>query len=204
MDDPVAHRPDDLAGRLARVAANLRAAAAMPGEPLMFGAQEHRFRLGPPLAEETVVAFERRHRVRLPADYRGFVTTVGHGGPGRFGGAGPYYGLHPLDEWDGCLLGHPDPGALARPFPVEPGRTYRDWLSEVAPGDDDEPYLGTLALGDHGCGYLSLLVVSGPTRGRVTDNCPGPQGPTFTGDADFLSWYERWLDAVLSGARHFR
>jgi hypothetical protein len=28
--------------------------------------------------------------------------------------------------------------------------------------------------------------------------------PHFTGDADFLDWYERWLDAVLAGATHFR
>ncbi|MGC4892837.1 hypothetical protein [Micromonospora sp. DT31] len=81
---------------------------------------------------------------------------------------------------------------------------YEDWLAEVAPGDEDEPYRGTLALSDQGCGGLSILVVSGPARGRVTDNGGSREGPIFTGDRDFLSWYERWLDAVLAGERHFR
>lgn len=97
-----------------------------------------------------------------------------------------------------------EPNTLATPFPAEPGRVFSDWPSDVAPGDDDEPYCGTLALSDQGCGYLSILVVSGPARGRVTDTSDVPAGPGFTNDADFLSWYERWLDAVLAGATHFR
>lgn len=170
----------------------------------MFGAHSHRFRLGPPLAEEAVVAFERRHGIRLPADYRGFVTTVGHGGPGRFGGAGPFYGLHPLDDWNLGAWGTPKDTLLAEPFPGEPDRVYDDWLARVAPGDDDEPYRGTLALSDQGCGDLSLLVVSGPARGRVVDTVESGRGPSFTADPNFLSWYERWLDAVLAGERYFR
>ena len=90
----------DLGVRLSRVAAKLRTAASIPGEPVMFGASTHRFRLGPPLDDFVVAAFEGRHGVSLPGDYRAFITTVGHGGPGQFGGAGPYYGLHPLENWD--------------------------------------------------------------------------------------------------------
>lgn len=83
-------RPDNLSARLTPVAAKLEAAASMPGDPVMFGATAHRFRLGPPLPQDGVVAFEERHGVGLPADYRGFITMVGHGGPVRFGGAGPF------------------------------------------------------------------------------------------------------------------
>ncbi|GIJ40195.1 hypothetical protein Vwe01_35200 [Micromonospora andamanensis] len=81
---------DDLSARLTRVASKLAAAASVPGEPVMFGAASHRFRIGPVLPERVVVAFEKRHGVKLPPDYRGFITTIGHGGPGRFGGAGPF------------------------------------------------------------------------------------------------------------------
>ncbi|MFD1082636.1 hypothetical protein ACFQ3M_13665 [Micromonospora andamanensis] len=81
---------------------------------------------------------------------------------------------------------------------------YEDWLAEAAPGEDDEPYRGTLALSHQGCGDLSLLVLCGPARGRVVDTCPSKRGPGFAADPDFLSWYERWLDAVLAGERHFR
>lgn len=170
----------------------------------MFGADSHCFRIGPPLPEDAVVAFEERHGVKLPPDYRGFITTVGHGGSGRFGGAGPFYGLLPIEDWEWALMGDPDVTFLARPFPAEPGRVHADRLVEVAPGEDEEPYRGTLALCHQGCGDLALLVVSGPARGRVVETCPGKQGPYFTADPDFLSWYERWLDAVLAGERHFR
>lgn len=170
----------------------------------MFGASAHRFQLGPPLASTEVAAFEQAHDVSLPDDYRAFITTVGHGGPGRWGGAGPYYGLHPLQDWATSLWGMPAANTLATPFPAEPGHIYRDWPSEVAPGDDDEPYTGTLALSDQGCRYLSILVVSGRARGRIADTSDSPTGPNFTSDASFLGWYERWLDAVLAGAIHFQ
>ncbi|MEV6377096.1 SMI1/KNR4 family protein [Micromonospora musae] len=195
---------DDLATRLARVASKLTVAASLPGEAVMVGADSHRFRVGPALSEDAVLLFEERHRVELPPDYRGFITRVGHGGPGRFGGAGPFYGLFSIDDWEWALLGNPDVTMLARPFPAEPGEVYEDWLAEAAPGDDDEPYRGTLPLSHQGCGDLALLVVSGAARGRVAETHPGRQGPRFTEDPDFLSWYERWLDAVLAGERHFR
>lgn len=194
----------NLLARLDRVATKLAAAARRQGKPVMFGASAHQFKLGPPLTHTEVTEFELEHGVSLPEEYRAFITTIGHGGPGRWGGAGPYYGLHPLQDWATSLWGMPDGNTLAKPFPAEPGRVYSDWPSTVAPGDDDEPYTGTLALSDQGCGYLSILVVSGPARGRVTDNSDTPTGPTFTDDADFLGWYERWLDAVLAGATHFR
>ncbi|MET8199455.1 SMI1/KNR4 family protein [Micromonospora taraxaci] len=200
----MADRRDDLPARLEQVASKLAAAASLPGEPVMFGADSHRFRIGPALSEDAVVVFEKRHGVTLPPDYRGFITTVGHGGPGRFGGAGPFYGLFSIEDWEWALLGDPDVTMLARPFPAEPGRVYDDCLAEASPGEDDEPYRGTLALSHQGCDDLSLLVLSGPARGRVVETCPGKQGPRFTQDPDFLSWYERWLDAVLAGERHFR
>jgi hypothetical protein len=194
----------DLRARLDRVAAKLANAANRPGDPVMFGASAHRFELGPPLPESEVTAFEREHGISLPDDYRAFITTIGHGGPGRWGGAGPFYGLHPIQDWATSLWGTPDANTLAQPFPAEPGRVYSDWPSDVMSGDDHEPYAGTLTLSDQGCGYLSILVVSGPARGRVADNSDAPTGPNFTDDADFLGWYERWLDAVLIGATHFR
>ncbi|WP_097322225.1 SMI1/KNR4 family protein [Paractinoplanes atraurantiacus] len=177
----------------------LDAAARMPGEPAMFGAGAHGFRLGPPLPESDVAAFEREHGVRLPEDYRAFITTIGNGGPGRWGGAGPYYGLHPLHEWDLGLWNETTPAVLATPFPVEPGHVLGSWV--VA--DDEEPYPGTVALSDQGCGLMSLLVVTGPGRGRIVNTGDGPQPPHFTADEGFLAWYERWLDAVLAGKRLF-
>ncbi|SCK06305.1 SMI1 / KNR4 family (SUKH-1) [Streptomyces sp. SceaMP-e96] len=57
-----------------------------------FGSDEHRYRLTPPLPEAALRAFEERHAVRLPDSYRAFLARVGGSG------AGPQYGLLPLDE----------------------------------------------------------------------------------------------------------
>src|SRR5262245_26546599 len=92
--------------------------------------------LRPPLSESEVQAFESRYRIRLPADYREFITTVGNGG------AGPYRGLYPLGhghdlrtltpwaESDGRV------GVLSEPFPRT--RPWNDLRSRPAGDAGDE------------------------------------------------------------------
>jgi len=79
-----------------------------------FGAAAHRYSLNPPLAESEVTAFEARHRLSLPEDYRDFLLEVGDGG------AGPFYGLFRLDRSDLDRRDGEDlmPGFLAGPFPT--------------------------------------------------------------------------------------
>lgn len=171
----------------------------------VWNGEDHGYRLGPPLPETEVAAFERQHGITLPADYRAFITRVGNGGPGEFGGAGPHHGLLPLDRWDEALDSDVTDGVLATAFPAEPGRTYQDWWAEVGlPDDGAEPHTGAIALSHEGCGELSLLVVTGPGRGRIASTYDVKRGPTFTPDANFLAWYERWLDGALRGALFFR
>jgi hypothetical protein len=74
----------ELVRRLARVAAKL--AAARADGPRTNAEQKHRFSLLPPLGEQEVAAYEERNGVRLPEDYRLFITRLGNGG------AGPYHG----------------------------------------------------------------------------------------------------------------
>lgn len=57
----------------------------------VIGADGHGFIVNAPLAEADVRAFEQRHGIALPADYRGFLLHVGNGG------AGPYYGIFKLE-----------------------------------------------------------------------------------------------------------
>ncbi|GAA2522775.1 hypothetical protein GCM10010201_21150 [Pilimelia columellifera subsp. columellifera] len=160
-----------------------------------FGASSHRYQLGAPLSGAEVAQFEAAHRVRLPEAYRAFITTVGHGGPGRYGGAGPYYGLLPLQRWDEALWQPRAEGVLAAPFRVDPGRSYQDWWPEVGLGEDDEPYTGVVALSECGCGIMVVLVVTGPGRGRVAFTAEFDEAPQYSHD-DFLTWYEHWLDIV--------
>ncbi|HSQ57589.1 MAG TPA: SMI1/KNR4 family protein, partial [Gemmata sp.] len=87
--------PDDLGELLAR----LRAADRVFR---VFGSDHHRYQLGAVLSEAELRNFESAHQIKLPADYRRFLATVGNGG------AGPYYGLEPLGTFG---------RDLSRPFP---------------------------------------------------------------------------------------
>ncbi|HEX5541068.1 MAG TPA: SMI1/KNR4 family protein [Micromonospora sp.] len=191
----------DLQRHIERVAGKLAAAANRHRHSRRrFGADHHGFRLGPPLPEAEVASFEHRHSVVLPADYRAFITRIGHGGTGSDGnGAGPYYGLLPLDQWDAALEQGSSETVLATPFPADPDHKYQDWWAEAGLDDDQEVFPGAIALADEGCGVLSLLVVTGTARGRVASTYWGETGPIFSPAPGFLSWYEQWLDGVLAG-----
>jgi hypothetical protein len=70
-----------------------RLAAIRAADPGLdrFGASRHRHRLGRRLSKGSVTSFESAHGVPLPEAYRSFLLDVGNGG------AGPHYGLFPLD-----------------------------------------------------------------------------------------------------------
>src|SRR5271165_4002333 len=83
-----------LLGQLGAILGKLERARRLPGQEEEFGVGKHHFRLNAPLSEAEIGAFEERHGVRLPNDYRLFLLLAGEGG------AGPYYGIEPLSEWD--------------------------------------------------------------------------------------------------------
>jgi hypothetical protein len=55
----------------------------------LFGADTHKYILNPALTIEEVKKFEADNKVELPVEY---LTTIGNGG------AGPFYGVHTLEE----------------------------------------------------------------------------------------------------------
>jgi hypothetical protein len=156
-----------------------------------FGAAAHRYSLNPPLAESEVTAFEARHGLSLPEDYRAFLLQVGDGG------AGPYYGLFRLDRSHLPAQDGEDllPGFLAGAFPHE-----RSWneLGDGSPKAEKEYFdpahiRGSLKLSHQGCGYMVRLVLNGPQRGtlwedgRCSDMGITPFAPGFA------AWYLQWL-----------
>jgi hypothetical protein len=145
-------------------------------------------RLGRALPEGDIAAFEARLGIRLPSAYRAFLTAIGHAG------YGPDYGLLPLDDW-GAGLGDPPVEYPSQPFPVTSDTVYQtDWEEYYG----DRLYQGTVSVVHRGCTEFTLLVITGPARGRlveVTEFTP----PRFYIDNDFLAWYERWLDFVAAG-----
>ncbi|GAB2836731.1 hypothetical protein GCM10022221_39900 [Actinocorallia aurea] len=176
---------DDFAERFRQ---KLRAAQTRPGSERLYGVEEHGFQVNAPLAEETVAAFERAHGVRLPEAYRAFVTRFGDGG------AGPDHGVRALTEaGTGC--------ALAEPSPFEAGHRYGDeWWEAYEERRGETHCRGALPLIRSYGEVCTLLVVTGPARGRlVRVDRDGRRPPFVAPDADFLAYYERWLDELLSG-----
>jgi len=164
-----------------------------------FGSETHRFVLAEPIGEEAILLFESQHGVRLPGDYRQFLVLAGGSG------AGPYYGILPLDKWDDANGGRNTLPAdyLARPCPLVPGTKAKLPLragSESGIDPRDELLHGCIALVSQGCSYYAILIVSGAARGRVAYiSLDDPENVYFPENLSFLSWYERWLDELLAG-----
>ncbi|MFF3767634.1 SMI1/KNR4 family protein [Streptomyces sp. NPDC001922] len=181
-----------------------------PGARQVFGADPdrsgHGFLLRPPLAEDVLVAGERAMGVRLPEDYRRFLLEVASGG------AGPDYGLFTVERFDG-----PRAAEAALPFvpvvdePPEPERAgfadeaafqqaWADYERLVLDGMHDRADHGTVLLGHQGCGYYTLLVVSGPERGTVWDDVRAvgewivPRERSDGSRVSFADWYLDWLE----------
>ena len=160
------------------------------------GATGHHFVLNPPAAESDVAAFEAARGISLPEDYRDFLLLVGNGG------VGPYYGIAPLsapDEWFEEESAWPGFTASPCPFVYEQvtGPNWRQCL----PKNDSDWGRGSIHVCDQGCTFTTRLVVSGPSRGRLFnfEAHRQPVPPYFVKDANFIDWYERWLDLALLG-----
>ncbi len=200
--------------RLEAVRGRLDALRAHDSGRLVFGVQGgagwgHGYELGAALAEDRLAAFEREHGVSLPASYRAFLRHFGDGG------AGPYYGLVPLEplergelpqnavevHLDGELVGRSATGprevpsvvsSTGRPFPLTGSWSPEEGALPVAPGAS--PYDGCVRLAEQGCGYFDFLVVKGPRAGEVWSDYTAGDGPITKAHDDFLEWYEAWLD----------
>ena len=143
----------------------------------VFGSTQHRYSFGPTLSERELAAFESTNRIRLPNDYRRFLALVGNGG------AGPFYGLAPLNAY-----GHD----LSRPFPFTTATTeFDEELRRLADCYDEYP--GILEVCHQGSGIFSYLVVNGPTYGTIWDGREDFYPTQFR----FGVWYRRWLERAL-------
>jgi hypothetical protein len=186
----------------------------------VFGAELHGFHLNPVLTEAAVAGFERRHGVRLPSDYRSFLTSVGDGG------AGPFYGVFPLGKVDDNFAlrdwREADVGDLSEAFPF-----HEDWNDlAVKPTDEllqrDEPEYwrrmesfestywstalvnGAFPICHQGCALRILLVATGDQAGYLWDD----RRTEYAGirrirledssPATFSGWYAEWLKRCVT------
>ncbi|MFI2304501.1 SMI1/KNR4 family protein [Actinacidiphila glaucinigra] len=191
------------------------------GSKSVFGARGHGFRLGPVMEEEQLQSLETALGVDLPAQYRSFLLQVGAGGAGPdYGLVTPVLGDSGW-QWRGVGLAHsgqPTTAELAgRPFVAEALQKELDALDAQEPKSEayatDEAFhqaftawdaryeevydaqeAGVVFLSEQGCGYSSLLVMTGPHAGAVWEDLrPADCGIVATGH-DFAQWYMRWLE----------
>ncbi|WP_101257338.1 SMI1/KNR4 family protein [Streptomyces barkulensis] len=159
----------------------------------VFGAHGHGWALEEPLREDELAEVEAQLGVRLPEEYRTFLTCVGAGG------AGPAYGLFPVRRvqgrwcWEGDGADLADLSGLARPFPEQgpdpeiveallAERPEEEDFEEIEEFDDafeawDERWgavmfapertAGAIVICHLGCALRQWLVVSGEHRGTV-------------------------------------
>ncbi|MFJ5780229.1 SMI1/KNR4 family protein [Streptomyces sp. NPDC093094] len=195
--------------------------AEHPGAERIFGARGHGFHLGPVMREEQLRALEADLGIDLPAQYRSFLLHVGGGGAGPdYGLMTPTLGSTGW-QWLGPGLVFPAQSTAAelagRPFVAEALGSELEALeaqeptSDVFAADDefrrahaawdaryeelyDAQEAGAVYLSEQGCGYASLLVMTGPHRGDIWEDLrPADRGIEPTG-YDFAHWYRRWLE----------
>ncbi len=170
--------------------------ATLDSERRVFGADAHNYQLLPPIASAAVERFERANDVALPADYRSFITRVANGG------AGPVYGLAPLEPWQPEDFGDGGrPADPSMPFMLDQAWSPydEDGNENPPPGPDDaNPYDGCVFLAEIGCGYFYFLVVNGERAGQVWADYTAGDGELCQVFDSFRGWYDSWLDAELA------
>lgn len=155
----------------------------------VFGATEHHYRMGAPMSEAEIQAFEELHTIDLPEEYRAFLRTVGREG------AGPYYGLFPPTD-SLQKLEHVRCDFLSLPFPHQEAW---NWTGDAIMADEhayfDHSWVqGSMRICEYGCGAFCLLVITGQARGQIWLDDRSSDGGIFPLASTFLQWYEQWLE----------
>ena len=202
--------------QLHRIQQKLAQAKAADKNLEVFGANAHQYHLNPPVSEAEVLAFEKKYGVQLPECYRAFMLTVGDAKAKKSDFiAGPYYGLYAFGTSVDSLLYEKIETYLKAPCNLSPDMTQEEWealsdpllFSEEDEEDNDDKYFaerakvfgGLLPLGSQGCTYEHALVLNGKYAGRVVNVDLDLAQPKFAFETNFLDWYERYLEEVISG-----
>ncbi|SEM45986.1 SMI1 / KNR4 family (SUKH-1) [Chitinophaga rupis] len=196
-----------------RIKQKLPAAKKADRRLKVFGAESHKYTLNKPATAEEVTQFEQQYAIELPECYKAFLLQIGNGGNAHANSAaGPFYGIYPLGGNVDELIYDTVEKHLKNDCVIYPKMPDDYWaaLTQKINDDDnlsDEDYEnekgrilgGILPIGSQGCSYLHGIILNGPYKGRVVNLDTDFQKPKFTYESNFLDWYERWLDEVISG-----
>ena len=187
--------------RLAQIRAKLNLLQELDAGFSVFGADSHRYKMNSPLTEAEITSFETKNNLRLPEEYREYLTQIANGG------AGPFYGLMALEENGRGKTSPAEPFPLTGDQPVFLLELYEEHEEpdEIIEKVYEETQRGVSYLSHEGCGMYSVLVINGPEYGHVwyfdfaNDAGVFPLTHPATGaPLGFFDWLELWLDAALA------
>jgi hypothetical protein len=203
--------------QISRIKNKLNLAKKVDKDLKVFGASSHKYVIGKPITEGKIREFEKEYNVSLPSCYWSFLTEIGNGGKSYDNSAaGPFYGIYPFGKNIDELMESPKP-YLSQPVNIFPNMSDEFWaeLTKWVDDNNDELsgeeydkiydkeigniYSGILPIGSQGCSYIHALILNGDNLGKVVNLDIGRSKPIFTHENNFLDWYERWLDEIISG-----
>lgn len=183
----------------------------------VFGANFHKYKINKKLKERELIDFEKLNDLKIPEDYRQFLTSIGNGG------FGPFYGLLPLLGNDGNKV-HPEKEfTLTKEKPLKiyeelkpleirlekcNNKMEEKEIYEEKDRKLDSLYekatCGITFLCHEGCGMYSVLVIKGQEAGNVwyldfaNDVGAYPLiNPKTQQPVNFSDWLEMWLDKSI-------
>lgn len=192
------------AQRLAQIKSKVDQVRQRDPEREVFGSDSHEYEWDDPVNMEEVFRFEEHHNITLPAEYKAFITTLGNGGPGSYGGAGPFYGIYQLGDFG--YLEHASKYMSATCI-IDSTLTEAKWKlltafteqfdsdSEAYNRSYNKLFSGLMFIGTQGCNFQTMLILNGRDAGRIAYIDQDLQQPIIK--QGFLDWYENWLDEIL-------
>lgn len=181
-----------------------------------FGSESHKNILNKRLTQSDIEQYQTKYNIILPEEYAQFLMHIGNGG------AGPCYGLLPLEENENSInISEVFPYQFESPLYLE-GKydEFYERMDECESLDEedavceelneikDREYLdslkGFIDLNHEGCAMYNILIVNGKDHGCVwffdfsDDFGTVPLiNPESSKPMRFLDWYELWLDEQI-------
>lgn len=186
-----------------RISCIMKKAEGLSNKHPQFSCGEFPPKWKPPLSEEAVAAYEEKNGIRLPEDYKRFITTTASAG------TQPFYGLYGLPaDSSVCEDGDAD---VKKPFLFTVRSPLR--IEELSEEEYDRLFegegadTGYLFLCHEGCGMYSILIINSEdqeTYGTVWYyDLANDAGifpllhPDSQSPMNFLDWLEYYVDRTL-------
>jgi hypothetical protein len=200
--------------QIRRIKDKLRTIKNLDRKLEIFGADYHKYYLRRPAYTYEVADFESKYKITLPPCYKSFITEIGNGGlkyPNNIvdqSAAGPNYGIFKLGTQMDSIVENTD--YLQNDTFFDSNMTKEVWESLYDKLDKDindedfekhkeKVFSGILIIGSCGCSGYQGIILNGKETGRIVylyyeaEYCPH-----FADGANFLDWYENWLDDAIS------